>query len=66
MERLSKLSTKNSINFLSEEKDFKVALPPLVNRNDSIELTKDDTKLSITSNSSSTFFPKISNRYLPK
>ncbi|RNA22814.1 fibrous sheath-interacting 1, partial [Brachionus plicatilis] len=70
MDRISlRPSIMNSNQFLSEEKNLKGVLPPLINRNESAELNRDDTKSSINSTSStnsSTYFPKISNRFLPK
>ena len=65
----SRSSNKSSYQFLNEDKDSERILPPLISRNDSVEINRDDSRLSVNSSGStrnSTLFPKINNRYLPK
>ncbi|CAF0747365.1 unnamed protein product [Brachionus calyciflorus] len=69
MRRISSKSSLNSSNqFQNENKSIINTLPPLVNKNDYSDLQRDNSRLSISSlsSTSSTPFPKIDSRYLPK
>lgn len=72
-ETITTVSSKSSLNssnqFLNEEKNIRNILPPLINKTDTEELNREDSRLSSISSlstSSSTVFPKINSRYLPK